>query len=133
MSCKKCSRKVHQICDDSIVGICPKRSKFKTVAGFCAFSFSGSSFFDGVKTGAVRVILRVGAIGDDKNLYIFIQSAACPKAISLVTVNLVERLSNRHATAFQLDMHQRKSVHQRSHRNGCHALLPQLGRFRIDG
>ena len=48
-------------------------------------------------------------------MYVFIQSAACPKAISLITINLVERLSNRYATAFQLDVYQRESVHQNCH------------------
>ena len=115
MSCKKRSRKVHQICDYPVVGICPKRSKLKTVAGFCAFSFSGFGFFDGVKTSAVGVVLRISAVGDDEDLHVFVQSAACPKAISLVTVNLVERLSNRYATAFQLDVYQRESVHQNGH------------------
>ena len=52
------------------------------------------------------------SVGDYKQLHILIQTACCPEAIPLVTLNLIERFFQSNATAFQLDMYQRKAIHQ---------------------
>ena len=54
-------------------------------------------------------------IGDYKQLYILIQSTACPKAIALVSIDLVKRFPNCVPSFFKLNMHQRQSVYQNRH------------------
>ena len=55
------------------------------------------------------------SVGDNKQLHILIQTACCPEAIPLVTLNLIKRFFQSNATAFQFDMYQRKSIHQNGH------------------
>ena len=54
-------------------------------------------------------------IGDYKQLYILIQSAACPTAVTLVSIDLVKRFSNCVPSFFKFNMHQRQSVYQNRH------------------
>ena len=65
--------------------------------------------------GGVRIIFRVGAVGDDENLDIFKQAACCPEAVALVTLDLVERLADGHAAPLELDMYQRQTVDEDGH------------------
>ena len=60
----------------------------------------------------IAVILGVGSVRYDEQLYILEQPAARPKTLALVTVDLIECLLDIDAAAFQLDMHQRKAVYQ---------------------
>ena len=83
---------VNQVVDSLVVAVRPERRELKRVAGLLALIFSSLLLFDVVEAGGVRVIFGIGAVGYDENLHIFIQSAACPKTISLITVNLVECL-----------------------------------------
>ena len=69
----------------------------------------------GVPSSAVRVVFGIRAIGDNKNLHILKQSAASLKRLTLITVNLIERLTNWNTTAFQLNMDERQTIDQ--HRN----------------
>ena len=70
---KESPGKVHQIREYPVVGVGPERGKFKAVAGL--FLLDGRrSLFDGAPAGGVGIILGVGAVGDDKNLHIVIQS-----------------------------------------------------------
>ena len=63
-----------------------------------------------VEACGVRVILGVGAVRDNEYLHIFIQSAARPKTISLIAVNLVERLFELNASSLQFYMHKRQTI-----------------------
>ena len=68
-----------------------------------------------VEAGGIRVILCVGSVGYDENLHILIQSAACPKTIPLIAVNLVERLFELNPSSFQFYMHKRQSIDEYGH------------------
>ena len=110
---EKCAGEIYQIRQNPVVGVGPERRKLKAVAGlFLPGGRARGSVLDGVAAGSVGVILGVRAIRNDENLYIVIQPAARPKAVPLVAVDLVERLPDSHAPAFQLDMDQRQTIHQ---------------------
>ena len=55
------------------------------------------------------------AVGDNENLHILIKPTTSPEAITLITVDLVERFLDSNATAFQLHMNQRQTVHKNGH------------------
>ena len=63
-----------------------------------------------VEACGVGVILGIGSVGYDENLHILIQSAACPETISLIAVNLVERLFELNTSSLQLYMHKRQTI-----------------------
>ena len=63
-----------------------------------------------VEAGGLRVIFGIGAVGYDENLHIFIKSAACPKTISLITVNLVECLFELNSSSLQFYMNKRQTI-----------------------
>ena len=116
MSGEKCTGKVYQIRQDLVVGIGPEGGKLKAVAGlFLSGGRGGSGVPDGVPAGGVGVIFGVRAVGNDKNLHIVIEAAACPEAVPLVTADLIERLPDGYAPALQLDMDQGQAVHQDRH------------------
>ena len=112
--CKKGLCKVHKIGNDLVVRICPKGRKLKAVACFRPFA-SLARFLDCMETCRIGIILRVCAVGDHKNLHIFIKTAPCPEAVTLIAVYLIECFTDRYATPFQLDMHQRKAVDKHRH------------------
>ena len=97
MAGKKCAGKVHQVRNDAVFPIRPKGRKFKAVAClFAALSGRSGAFFNVAVAGRIGVVFRVRAVGDNENLYILIQTATSPKAVPLVTVDLVERLFDGH-------------------------------------
>ena len=51
-----------------IIGIRPKASEFKAIAGFFFFGFATFGVLDGVKAGAVGIVFGISAIGNDENL-----------------------------------------------------------------
>ena len=83
-----------------VVGVRPERGEFKAVACFALFRLAGCRVFDGVKPGAVGIVFGVCAVRDDKNLHILKQARACPKAVALIAINLIECLPNGNAPAF---------------------------------
>lgn len=101
---------VYQIGNDFVVPIRPEGGELKAVAGLFGFISSLALLFDVAAAGSVGIIFRVGAVGDDENLDIFKKAACCPEAVTLVALDLVERLADGHAAAFQLDMYQRQAV-----------------------
>ena len=110
------SGEVHQIREYLVVGIGPEGGKLKAAAGlFLSGGRGGCGVPDGVPAGGVGVIFGVRAVGDDKNLHIVIEAAACPEAVPLVTADLIERLPDGYAPALQLDMDQGKAVYQDRH------------------
>ena len=68
-----------------------------------------------LKSCCVGIILCMRTIGDYKQLYILIQSATCPKAVTLVSIDLVKRFSNCVPSLFKFNMHQWQSVYQNRH------------------
>ena len=54
-------------------------------------------------------------VGDYKQLYILIQSAACPKAVTLVSIDLIKRFPNCVSSFFKFNMHQWQSIYQNRH------------------
>ena len=112
MLCEKSLCKINQIWNHTVIGICPEAGKLKTVTGL---GFTCSPFLMllfRIPSGAVRIILCICTIGNDKNLNVLIQSASCPERIPLVTVNLIERLTDGYTSAFQFNMHKRQTVYQ---------------------
>ena len=101
---------VNQVVDSLVVAVRPERRELKRVARLLALIFSSLLLFDMVEAGGVRVIFGIGAVGNDENLNIFIQPAACPKTIPLIAVNLVERLFELNASSLQLYMHKRQTI-----------------------
>ena len=103
---------VHQIRNHAVLGIGPVGGKLETVAGLLFPGLAGLCIFDGVGTGAVGIILRIGAVGDDKELDILKEAGSGPEGIPLVAVNLVEGLADGHSPAFEFHMNQRQAVDQ---------------------
>ena len=84
MPCEKSLCKINQIRNHTVIGICPKAGKLKTVTGL---GFTCSPFLMllfRIPSGAIRIILCICTIGNDKNLNVFVQSASCPERIPLV-------------------------------------------------
>ena len=112
MLCEKCLCKVHKIGNDLVVPVRPPGGKLKAVGGFLsALSARTPAFFDMACSGGVGIILCGCAVGDHENLYILIQSAARPKTVALIAVDLVERLFDRDAAPFQFHMDEGQTVH----------------------
>ena len=112
MPCEKSLCKINQIRNHTVIGICPKAGKLKTVTGL---GFTCSPFpmlLFRIPSGAVRIILCICSIGNDKNLNIFIQSASRPERIPLVAVDLIECFTDSNSSAFQLNMYKRQTVYQ---------------------
>ena len=60
----------------------------------------------------VGIVFRVHPIRDHENLHILEQGVSGPIAVALIAVDLVERLAQFHAPAFQLNLDQSQPVHQ---------------------
>ena len=106
-------RKIHQIRNDAVLCIRPEGGKLKAVAGFSLDTFPGGCRLpDMVETGAVGIILGIGAIGNDKNLHILKKPRGRPEALPLVAVDLVERLPDGDAPAFEFNMYHGQAVDQ---------------------
>ena len=112
MLCEKSLCKINQIRNHTVVGICPEAGKLKTVTGLGFTCSPFLMFLFCIPSGTIGIILCVCTIGNNKNLNIFIQSASRPERIPLVTVNLVESLTNGNTSTFQLNMYKRQTVYQ---------------------
>ena len=106
---------VDEVGDHLVVGVRPEGGELKAVAGLLLFGLAGGRLPDGVEPGGVGVVLGVGAVGDDKDLYILEQAAPRPEGVPLVAVDLVESLPDGHAPALELDMYQGQAVDQHRH------------------
>ena len=104
MLCEKGFCKVNQIRNHTVIGICPEAGKLKTVTCLCLACSPLLMFLFRIPSGAVGIIFCVRTIGNDKNLNILIQSASSPERIPLITIDLIESLTNRNTSAFQFDM-----------------------------
>ena len=109
---KKRFCEIHKIRYDSVFGVSPERSEFKAVAGFLFLGFNRIGVLDNIEACAVGVIFGISSVADNKYLYILIQTAASPEAVALITIYLIERLADRNAASFQLNMYKRQTVHE---------------------
>ena len=107
--------KVDQVGDNAVIGISPERGELKAVAGFALFALAVFGFLANIVACGIGIILGVGAVGDDKDLHILKQTAARPEAVALIALDLVERLADGDAAAFELDMHHREAVDKHRH------------------
>ena len=107
---------IYKVENVPISPICPMTGELKGIAGFSTFLSSRRRFlFDMAVPGCIGIILRISAIGNDKNLHIFIEAGRSPEGIPLVPLDLVESLTDGHTSPLELHMHQRKAVHQNGH------------------
>ena len=60
------------------------------MGGFFATAFALAELFYMAAAGGIGIILGVSAVGDNKQLDIFIETASCPEAFPLVAVYLVK-------------------------------------------
>ena len=97
---KECLCKVNQIRNYSVIGICPEGCELKAVACFTFLAPSCIGILDGIESRAVGIILGICSIGNNKYLHILIESTACPETVTLISVYLIESLSNGNASAF---------------------------------
>ena len=108
--------KIHEIRDEAVARIRPKRCELKTVARLLARPAPRRIHLaDMARTRRIRIILRIRPVRNDENLHILIQPRARPEAVALVAVDLVERLANLHAAPLQLQMHERQAVDENRH------------------
>ena len=105
---------VDQVGDDAIVRVSPERGELKAVRGL-GLLLSGVRLTDRVEAGGVGIILGVNAVTDHIDLNVLKESAARGEALALIAVDLVERLADRDAAAFQLDMYHRQTVDKDRH------------------
>ena len=106
---------VDEVGNDTVVRVRPIGSKFKAVACFALLAGGGAGIPDSVKTGAVGIVFRVRAVGDDKNLHILKQPRTGIERIALVAVDLIERLADGNAAALQFNVNKRKAVDEHGH------------------
>ena len=103
--------KVHEVRNNLVVGICPEGRELKTTA--CLLNlFLSVSFLDGTDTGGIGVVLGAGAVRDNEQLHILIQTRCCPETISLISLNLVECLFKSNTTSLQLNVNQWETVYK---------------------
>ena len=113
---KECLCEIHKVGNDLVIAVCPIGSELKAVGSFLAVLLGGIfTFLNVACSGGIGIILCECAVGDNENLHILIKPTTSPEAITLITVDLVERFLDSNATAFQLHMNQRQTVHKNGH------------------
>ena len=113
---KKSLGEIHQLHDDAVAGIGPITGELEAVTGLIVSPpCTASDLMNVLHAGGVGIIAGVRAVRDNKDLNVFIQARAGPKAVTLITVNLVESLAEGHSAPLEFDMHHRQAVHQDGH------------------
>lgn len=64
------------------------------------------------KTRCIAVVFSVSAVRNHKNLDIFKESASRPKALAIISVNLVKSFLYIHASAFKFNMNKWQAVYK---------------------
>ena len=103
-----------QVADRLVLRVRPPRGELERIGGF-APAAGLLPLLQVLAPGGVGVVLGERAIGDDEQLNVLKQTAARPETVPLVPVDLVERLTDVHAPAFELDVHQRQPVDEDRH------------------
>ena len=103
-----------QVADWLVPGVRPPRGELERIGGF-ASAAGLLPLLQVLAPGGVGVVLGECAVGDDEQLDVLKQTAARPEAVPLVPVDLVERLTDVHAPAFEFDVHQRQPVDEDRH------------------
>ena len=98
-----------------VIGIRPKASEFKAIAGFFFFGFAAFGVLDGVKAGAVGIVFGISAIGNDENLHVFKEATARPEGVPLVALDLVKGLADGDAPALEFHVHKGQTVDEDGH------------------
>ena len=80
--------------DFIVISICPEESLFEGL-----FAIVGKVF-------------AVNAIGDDEDLHVLKESTLCPEGMTMVAVDLVERLLHLHTPPLEFDLHQWQAVNE---------------------
>ena len=111
------SGETRQVGDDMVAPVGPPAGEFETVGALLRTACCGTAlhFMDVLEARGVAVVLGVRAVRDDEDLGVLIESRSGPEAVALATVDLVERLLDRHAPPLQLDLHQRQAIDQNRH------------------
>ena len=88
-----------QVGDDMVAPVGPPAGELETVGALLRTAGCGTAFhfMDVLEARGVAVVLGVRAVRDDEDLGVLIESRSGPEAVTLVTVDLVERLLDRHA------------------------------------
>ena len=115
MLCEKCLGEIDQIKDFLVRRICPIRCEFKAVRCLLTLAPLALVLLYRGKSRRVGVIFGMGAVRYDEYLHILIQAARRPKAVTLIAVYLIERLFDLDASALQLDVDERETIHEDSH------------------
>ncbi len=109
-------REILQIRDHAVAPIRPERRELEAVAALLpARPPSAALLPDGPPPRRVGIILRVRPVRDDEELHILEKPAPRPETLPLITVDLVERLPQRHPPPLQLDLRHRQAIHQNRH------------------
>ena len=106
---------VKSIRNDLVVGVRPERGELKAVAGLFALVPPLAHLLDVAAAGGIGIILRVRAVGNDKDLHILIKTAGRPKTVALVALDLVERLADGDTAALEFDMYHGQAIDQHRH------------------
>lgn len=110
---KKGFDKVYKVGNHLVVSIRPIGSKFKAVAClFAAPTLALAAFLDMAVSGGVGVVFGMRPVGNHENLHILIQPRRRPKAVPLITFDLVKGFAYRNAAPFQFHMHKRQAVYK---------------------
>ena len=117
MPSEKSPGETRQVGDDMVAPVGPPAGELETVGALLRTAGCGTAFhfMDVLEARGVAVVLGVRAVRDDEDLGVLIESRSSPEAVALVTVDLVERLLDRHAPSLQLDLHQRQAIDQNRH------------------
>lgn len=62
----------------------------------------------------IAIVLRMSSIGYDEELDIFKKSARCPKALSLIAIDLIECFLYSYSSSLELDMYEWETIHEDS-------------------
>ncbi|SAA85301.1 Uncharacterised protein [Klebsiella pneumoniae] len=90
-------RKVSQVFNQCIVRPRPVHGEIETVF---------------IPLCGIGKVTGIRPVGNHEELQVFKQGVIAVKAFLAVTVYLVKGFTNRHATLFEFDLHQRKAVDQ---------------------
>ena len=106
---------ISEVCQQVVLLIRPVGCKLKSVPVRLVLTLSAGVLCLLGKACGVRIILRLSAVRDHKHLHKVEHGPACPERIPQIAVDLVERLLDGNASAFQFDMHQWQSIHEDGH------------------
>lgn len=113
---EECPPEIHEIGDEAVARICPKRCELETVTRLLACSAPCRiHLMNMAHPRRIGIIFCMRPIRNDENLHVLIEARPRPKAVPLIAIDLVERLAYLHAAPFQLKVYERQPVHKNRH------------------